>query len=738
MRPTVFFGMMGYRGGPDVARALLGRCNVDFITNEPSTTLLREIGIPARPATEFLPDGVKEPLIAEAPETLHRMMQSFDSDVVREAYPEFQDDEWRRVRQRVHDLFGREMLPLLLNIECVRHCAATCDLRLQVYSEDVLPSTRVMIEAGERLGVPTLHVMHGVPYGPSAWQEYSPDTYVAAYSEHTKRLMVEMGANPEKVLVTGSPGWEKLAGPVSESHRRRCFARHGLDPNKPLIAYALTQAGTWTKRSARNPLHHVQHFEAVLLAFVVLAKRHPDWQFAIRPRPGGDKTCPVDEYLARARSRGLTRIVVDTGQPYNIEAMSDVFLATGSNMGVEAILLGKPVINVNLDGCGRDIYDTGCGQLYDSHDAALEVRDPEKIADAIERALLDDATRMRLEQARQYSIEKFNYRHDGKASDRVAGVIEQLIAPGRRYHPVIARFPELEHGLAAAVPDAADRVLIVGRAARWVAECIEARYPGAVLSTTMDPAAVDATYPAIVFSDPLPATPRVYELLDAAYRRLTDAGCVVAAAHNHAMTPVGRFPGFMGAPLVPGAQDPEWPGPMTYDGLALLLSRCDFDLLEVRDAMDVARPAQQGKGDVRGAENWVVTGRKRSEAQRGQRWMTTAPERDAAEAANAQGEALLGKGNVNEAIDCFSRAVGHAPDEALYHNNLGTALFESGRPDDAWQRFMDALSIDPDSPVVRDNLRALSAVLARTDEAERILRMFGVDTPSPREEEKAP
>jgi tetratricopeptide (TPR) repeat protein len=66
-----------------------------------------------------------------------------------------------------------------------------------------------------------------------------------------------------------------------------------------------------------------------------------------------------------------------------------------------------------------------------------------------------------------------------------------------------------------------------------------------------------------------------------------------------------------------------------------------------------------------------------------------------APAYNDLGNALLGKGRVDEAIACFRKALAFAPKHARAHNYLGAALVRKGQVDAAISSWRKATALDP-------------------------------------------
>ncbi len=90
---------------------------------------------------------------------------------------------------------------------------------------------------------------------------------------------------------------------------------------------------------------------------------------------------------------------------------------------------------------------------------------------------------------------------------------------------------------------------------------------------------------------------------------------------------------------------------------------------------------------------------------------------DYAEAYNNLGNALFQKGNVDEAIVHFQKALQIKPDYAEAHDNLGNALFQQGNVDEAITHYQRALQIKPDDAKAHNNLGSALFQKGKVDEA---------------------
>jgi len=86
------------------------------------------------------------------------------------------------------------------------------------------------------------------------------------------------------------------------------------------------------------------------------------------------------------------------------------------------------------------------------------------------------------------------------------------------------------------------------------------------------------------------------------------------------------------------------------------------------------------------------------------------------------GSFLSARGNANEAISDFQKALEIWPNQSRDHNNLGKALVQKGRLAEAMDHFQTALQISPDDPDTESNIAAAFLQQGDADEAISHLR----------------
>src|SRR5207253_6963199 len=86
------------------------------------------------------------------------------------------------------------------------------------------------------------------------------------------------------------------------------------------------------------------------------------------------------------------------------------------------------------------------------------------------------------------------------------------------------------------------------------------------------------------------------------------------------------------------------------------------------------------------------------------------------------GTFLAGRGDVDEGIGDFRRALELKPEQSKDHNNLGKALVQEGRMAEAMDHFQSALRISPNDPDAESNIGAALLQQGNVDEAITHLR----------------
>jgi glycosyltransferase involved in cell wall biosynthesis len=143
----------------------------------------------------------------------------------------------------------------------------------------------------------------------------------------------------------------------------------------------------------------------------------PGVRALVKPHPAE----PPSAYEAALHAAGARRVAVLPAGADLVELMqaADALVTVESLSAVEALVLGRPVVVLNMPTHLRDLVD---------HDVAVGVAAGEDPGPALRAVLFDPATAERLRRARARYLSDFAMGVDGQATARIAGLLRETAA----------------------------------------------------------------------------------------------------------------------------------------------------------------------------------------------------------------------------------------------------------------------------------------------------------------------
>lgn len=281
---------------------------------------------------------------------------------------------------------------------------------------------RALVAAAKKRDIPCVAVQHGVIHELHKGYIYqsgeiSPDcsgrspfvptaNVTAVYGQYHKDLLTRAGGYPEDaVVVTGQPRYDRMIDLSRESVRSRLIEEWHLDPSKKIVLWTTQCHGI---SDAENELNFRTVFDSI--------SSMKDVQLIIKQHPGEQKRydAMIQEHLKRYSIDA--RVVRKDADTLGLLAVSDLVLLLHSTVGIEAVALQKPLVVMNLGG-QPDVVN------YVQEGVACGVYSPEDLRPTIEHLLRDDTC---LAQNREAFIQRYLYKVDGGAAERVAALIEEF------------------------------------------------------------------------------------------------------------------------------------------------------------------------------------------------------------------------------------------------------------------------------------------------------------------------
>ena len=275
--------------------------------------------------------------------------------------------------------------------------------------------------------VPTVAIQHGViPYegsyvyvldeNPANIVEslYCPfPDKTAVYGQYYKDILMKTSGYPEdSVVVTGHPRYDILAEAYRIFDREKVFRELNLDYNKKLIVWMTQSHGLSKNENEKN-------FYAVYKATKILSG---EVQLVIKLHP---QEYDISIHKKVAKKVGVNPVITKDIDTYNLLYASDLMITRHSTTAIEAAILDKDVLILNLSGEPDPVS-------YVKDGVALGVYREDALVPAVRDVLYNKEVRKKLSEARKRFVYEHAYIQDGKASKRVADLIMQMIEESKR------------------------------------------------------------------------------------------------------------------------------------------------------------------------------------------------------------------------------------------------------------------------------------------------------------------
>jgi diadenosine tetraphosphatase ApaH/serine/threonine PP2A family protein phosphatase len=279
---------------------------------------------------------------------------------------------------------------------------------------DAHHGSRLLTLVGRKLGIPSVVVQHGATFAPWGYLPLHADRF-AAWGESSRQWMLERGADPERVVVTGQPRFDTLANrsPVTRP------------------ALSLPQAGRlllWIV----DPFPIAEN-RAILTELAAVVAQLADVTLVIRPHPSMSDT---EWLVAETQHQRAIHVSPAALNLHDVITCCDAVLIQGSTVGIEALALNRPVIVFPAD--PENVFH----RHYDTP-AVQHCATPAALLTALQHLFSQGAAEAALHNERQAFVRNALYQLDGQSAARVAALVAELELASP--HPRLKR--DVEHSL---------------------------------------------------------------------------------------------------------------------------------------------------------------------------------------------------------------------------------------------------------------------------------------------------
>ena len=271
-------------------------------------------------------------------------------------------------------------------------------------ASDFHPVPREAVLVCRRHGVPSVEVIHGMVSVPVLYVPITADK-IAVWGDEMHEWFVGHGTDPARLVTTGQPRYDGFI----EYEKRKDYLKAGLgiEKDKKVVLYA----------ASRLP-GEMKTVETALDAI----RQRKDTIFVIKPHP----TDRPDAYERLLNTRPDQPSMVVSGRNiFEMLAICDIVLLLFSTVGLEAVLAGKPLVAVS-DFAGRS------NDNYVASGVALKADTAQELRGILDGLLSGSEGYGVPRESRERFIFRHNYKNDGMAARRVAGLLREMASSARR------------------------------------------------------------------------------------------------------------------------------------------------------------------------------------------------------------------------------------------------------------------------------------------------------------------
>jgi len=236
-----------------------------------------------------------------------------------------------------------------------------------------------------------------------------PDIYIV--TGHIFKEKIEKHLPFKRVIVTGQSRYDNFVDFRNIYSKEKFFKKYKINPNHKIVLWTTQCHGLSYEENIKNfkvVFKTIQNLKNTTL----IIKQHP--------AEGKKYTKMIKKELKNYKINAI--ITPKDSDTYEQLFVCDLMITRHSTTATEAVALNKPVIILNLSGEPDPVE-------YVKEGVALGVYNEKDLKPTIEKLLRDDSE---LAKNRKSFIEKYLYKMDGKATERVVNLILETIEEWRR------------------------------------------------------------------------------------------------------------------------------------------------------------------------------------------------------------------------------------------------------------------------------------------------------------------
>ena len=267
---------------------------------------------------------------------------------------------------------------------------------------------KVIASIANKFNIPTLSVESLiVDDNAISSLSYNADK-ICIYGQQGYDVLIALGFKNDRIAITGNPRYDFIKSSNQVKARKVLENSYHISSKNKLIVIAMSR---WHEND-----------ENWISKFIKFCNKN-DFEIVIKIHPRYKRNLEESEnkiqFIKKACQNEKFHLTYDVDLSLLLSG-SDVVISDYSNVGVEAILLNRSVVNVNFIK-----EELSKAQNYHEYGAVLYVEEYDKLENLITGILHKNEYIEELKKGRQKIIDMYNFNNDGNATQRIFDLLTQ-------------------------------------------------------------------------------------------------------------------------------------------------------------------------------------------------------------------------------------------------------------------------------------------------------------------------
>jgi len=278
----------------------------------------------------------------------------------------------------------------------------------KIVTMDTTMFGKVIASVANKFKIPTLSVESLiVDDNAISSLSYNADK-ICIYGQQGSDALKTLGFTNDRIAITGNPKYDYISSIDENKTKKILKQKYEIDVTKKIIVIAMSRWHDGDEKWISKFIKFCNKND-----FEIVIKIHP------RYKRGFEESENKIQFIKNTCQNEKFHLTYDIDLNLLLSG-SDVVISDYSNVGVEGILLNRPVVNVNFIK-----EDLSKAQNYHEYGAVLYVEEYDKLENLITGILLKNEYIEELKKGRYKIIDMYNYNNDGNATQRIFDILTQ-------------------------------------------------------------------------------------------------------------------------------------------------------------------------------------------------------------------------------------------------------------------------------------------------------------------------